>query len=206
MVAPNPVNNLKLELCRILLKTGALKFGVFKLTSGKLSPYYIDLRIIPSFPKALRRIMDLYEHLAVEDLKGKFDKIAGVPTSGIPFAVILAYKMDKPFIYVRKERKTHGIGRKVEGLLYPGEDVLIVDDLITTGKSIVEAVEAIKAEGGDASNALVLIDRDEGGRERLEKMGVKLHAFIDVKEVAQLLYNMEAITKEQYEEMLKSRG
>jgi len=188
------------------LKTGALKFGVFRLTSGKLSPYYIDLRVIPSFPKALRRIMDFYETLAVEELKGRFDKIAGVPTSGIPFAAILAYKIDKPFIYVRKERKTHGIGRKIEGLLYPGEDVLIVDDLVTTGKSIVEAAEAIKAEGGETSNALVLIDRGEGGKERLEKVGVKLHAFISVKEAAELLYGMEAITKEQYEEILKSRG
>ncbi|MEM2863704.1 MAG: orotate phosphoribosyltransferase [Candidatus Bathyarchaeia archaeon] len=200
------MEDMKLELCRILLKTGALKFGAFKLTSGKLSPYYIDLRIIPSYPKALRRIIEFYELLAAEELKGEFDKIAGVPTSGIPFAAILAYRMDKPFIYLRKERKTHGMERRVEGLLYPGEAVLIVDDLITTGKSIVEAVEAVKAEGGEAADALVLIDREEGGGEKLKERGVKLHAFMKIGEAAELLYKMEAITREQYEEIIGSRG
>lgn len=206
MVEGDPMNDLKLELCRILLKTGALKFGVFKLTSGKLSPYYVDLRIIPSFPKALRRIIDFYELLAAEELKGGFDKIAGVPTSGIPFAAILAYKMDKPFIYLRKEKKTHGMERRVEGLLFPGEDVLIVDDLITTGKSMGEAVEAIRGEGGEATDALVLIDREEGGEEKLREMGVRLHTFMKIREAAELLYGMEAITREQYEEILRSVG
>ncbi|MEM3108634.1 MAG: bifunctional DNA primase/polymerase, partial [Candidatus Bathyarchaeia archaeon] len=109
------MEDMKLELCRILLKTGALKFGAFKLTSGKLSPYYIDLRIIPSYPKALRRIIEFYELLAAEELKGEFDKIAGVPTSGIPFAAILAYRMDKPFIYLRKERKTMSLIEAARG-------------------------------------------------------------------------------------------
>ncbi|MEM2122704.1 MAG: orotate phosphoribosyltransferase [Candidatus Bathyarchaeia archaeon] len=206
MTGVGSINDLKLELCRILLKTGALKFGVFKLTSGKLSPYYVDLRIVPSFPKALKRIIGFYELLAAEELKGKFDKIVGIPTSGIPFAAILAYEMDKPFIYLRKERKTHGMEKRIEGLLYPGESVLIVDDLITTGKSIIEAVEAIRAEGGEAADALVLIDREEGGERSLKDMGVELHAFMKIREAAENLYDMEAITREQYEEILRSVG
>ena len=85
---------MKEELCQILMRIGALKFGVFTLTSGKTSPYYIDLRIVPSFPEAFRRISDLYVRLITEDLGvTNFDRIAGIPTAGIPFASLIAYHL-----------------------------------------------------------------------------------------------------------------
>jgi len=185
------------------LKTGALKFGVFKLTSGKLSPYYIDLRVIPSFPKALRRIIDFYKLLVKEMGFETFNKIVGIPTSGIPFAAILAHLLDKPFIYIRNERKTHGREKRIEGILDPGEKILVVDDLITSGRSIITSVEALRSEGGKVTDTIVLIDREEGSEKNLSKIGLRLHSFINIRTIAKILYDMEAITKDQYNEIIK---
>ncbi|MEM2896603.1 MAG: orotate phosphoribosyltransferase [Candidatus Bathyarchaeia archaeon] len=151
---------LKMEFCKALTKIGALKFGVFTLTSGKLSPYYIDLRLIPSFYNAFQLAIAIYESMALKEIKlSEFDRIAGIPTAGIPFASVLSYRLKKPFLYVRKGIKTHGGERKVEGMLLPGNRVLIVDDLITTGKSTLEAANSIIAEGGKINDVLVLTDR-----------------------------------------------
>jgi orotate phosphoribosyltransferase len=194
----------ELDFCRILLKTGAVKFGVFKLTSGKISSYYIDLRLILSFPDALKKVIELYEKLANEVGLNNFQRIAGIPTAGVPFASILAFKLNKPFIYVRKEAKPHGRERRIEGLLYPGDKILIADDLATTGKTIVNAVKSIKAEGGNVSNAIVLIDREEGAQEKLMKEDVNLKCFMKVSEVAKKLLELNAIDVKEYEKMIKA--
>ncbi len=193
----------ELDFCKILLKTGAIKFGVFKLTSGKISSYYIDLRLILSFPEALKKVIGFYEKLANSVGINNFQRIAGIPTAGVPFASILAFKLSKPFIYVRKEVKPHGRERRVEGLLYPGDKVLIVDDLITTGKSMLNAIDAIKAEGGIVTDAIVLIDREEGGGEKLMEENVNLKCFIKISEIAKKLLDMGAINIEEYEKMVK---
>ncbi|MEM3607198.1 MAG: orotate phosphoribosyltransferase, partial [Candidatus Bathyarchaeia archaeon] len=82
----------ELDFCKILLKTGAVKFGIFKLTSGKISSYYIDLRLILSFPEALKKVIEFYEKLVTSIGVNNFQRIAGIPTAGIPFASILAFK------------------------------------------------------------------------------------------------------------------
>jgi orotate phosphoribosyltransferase len=191
------------EICDILIKVGAIKFGTFTLSSGKLSPYYIDLRIIPSFPGAFRRTVEVLKDAAAKvDLK-KFQSIAGIPTAGVPYASVLAYTLGKPFLYVRKETKLHGRERRIEGVISPGSNVLIVDDLITTGKSALEAVQAIRSEGGVVTDALVLIDREEGGERSLREVGVKLHSFIKISKIARILFNMGAIDREQYNGIMK---
>ena len=188
------------EACKLLARIGAVKFGVFKLTSGKTSPYYIDLRLVPSFPDAFRFICDAYATMIEEELGLEaFDRIAGVPTSGIPFAAVVAFRLEKPFLYVRKEVKLHGRERRVEGVLAPGDRVILLDDLITTGKTLAEAAKAIRAEGGEVEHAFVLIDREEGGRDTLAQVGVRLHALMTVREMAKLLLDMGAIEEEQYE-------
>ena len=195
------------EACKLLARIGAVKFGIFKLTSGKTSPYYIDLRLIPSFPDAFRFICDVYASMIEEELGlDAFDRIAGVPTSGIPFAAVVAFKLEKPFLYVRKEVKLHGRERRVEGILAPGDRVVLLDDLITTGKTLASAARAIRAEGGEVEHAFVLIDREEGGRKTLEEAGVRLHSLMTVREMAKLLLDMGAIEEEQYELILRQIG
>lgn len=194
----------KKELCEILVRINALKFGAFILSGEKWSPYYIDMRIISSFPDAFRRVGEIYVELAKNVVKHEaFLRIAGIPTAGVPFASLLAFFLSKPFLYVRKEVKTHGRQRRVEGILHPGDSVLLVDDLVTTGGSLLEAADAIKSEGGVVKDALVMIDRQEGGEKALAKAGIKLHSLVRMSEAAQILYDMEAIDKEQLTGILK---
>jgi len=191
-------------LCNILVRLGALQFGMFKLTSGRISPYYIDLRIVPSFPSVFKKICDFYVKLLEEDIGiDSFDRVAGIPTAGIPFASIVAYLLDKPLLYVRKEERVHGRERRIEGIVKPGDRVVVLDDLITTGKSILTAIRALRGEGVVAEDAVVLIDRMEGGREKLEEEGVKLHSVASILDIAEILANSGVITDEQYRAIIR---
>lgn len=193
-----------LYLCNILVRLGALQFGMFKLTSGKISPYYIDLRVIPSFPSVFKKVCDFYVKLLEEEVGvDNFDRVVGIPTAGIPFASIVAYLLDKPLLYVRKEEKIHGRERRIEGVVKPGDRVVVLDDLITTGKSILNAVKALRGEGVVAENAVVLIDRMEGGKEKLEEDGVKLHSIASILDIAEVLNNSGVITDEQYRAIIR---
>jgi len=194
----------KAELSRILHKIGAIRFGTFKLSSGRTSPYYIDLRIVPSFPDVFQQVCDMYVKLIKTEVGAQsFDRIAGIPTAGIPFASLIAYRMKKPFLYFRPKAKLHGRERRIEGLLMPGNQVLLVDDLVTTGLSLRKATKAIRAEGGVVSDALVLLDREEGGKERLKKDNVTLHYLLTAREAANKLYELGAIEEDQLKTILK---
>lgn len=195
---------LKDEICTLLTRIGALKFGTFTLTGGRLSPYYVDLRIVPSFPEAFKIVENVFQSLAQNEIGlPKFDRIAGIPTAGIPFASVLAHLLHKPFLYVRKEVRTHGRERRVEGILYPGDKVLLVDDLVTSGGSLLNATDAVVAEGGVVEDALVLIDREEGGREALQDRKITLSCLLTMSEVAQVLHDKEVITRDQMTSILR---
>jgi orotate phosphoribosyltransferase len=195
---------LKKELCDVLIRIGALQFGSFTLSSGKLSPYYIDLRIVPSYPKVFQKVMKVYIETAKNDIDPeKFRRVAGIPTAGLPFASVLAYSLSKPLIYVRKEAKTHGRERRVEGILQSGDQVLLVDDLVTTGGSLIDAADAVRAEGGVVENALVLLDREEGGRRNLKNKGIALNCLATMSEISKMLYDVRTISEEQLKDILK---
>jgi len=194
----------KVELAKILHNIDALKFGLFKLTSGKVSPYYIDLRIVPSFPDAFRQICDFYGESITSQVGLKnFDRIAGVPIAGIPFASQIAYNLKKPFLYARKGVRLHGRQRRVEGILVSGDRVLLVDDLVTTGLTLKKAAKAVTAEGGIVKEAVALLDREEGGKEKLAKNGIQLHALLKISEVANTLYEIGAIDEESLKTIMK---
>ena len=191
------------QMANILLKLDVLKFGVFKLSSGKASPYYIDLRVIPSFPDAFREICDFYaEYIDNEIGLKNFDRIAGVPVAGIIFASQVAYNLKKPFLYVRKGVRMHGRERRVEGVLASGDRVLLIDDLVTTGLTLKKTIDAVRAEGGVVTDAVVFLDREEG-KQQLEKSGIKLHSLLKVGEIANTLYELGAIDHESLKTILK---
>jgi orotate phosphoribosyltransferase len=194
----------KAEMASILMKIDALKFGVFKLTSGKASPYYVDLRVVPSFPDAFTRICDFYAQAITSQIGLKtFDRIAGVPIAGIPFASQIAYNLKKPFLYIRKGLRRHGRQRRVEGILVSGDRVLLVDDLVTTGLTLRKAAESVRAEGGVVEKAVAFMDREEGGREKLAKNGIQLTTLLKISEVAKILYDVGSLDEESFKTIMK---
>ena len=199
-----PKQTVALEISRILNKIGAMQFGAFKLTSGKISPYYIDLRIVPSFPDAFQKVTDFYvEFIKKEIGLENFQRIAGIPVAGIPFTSMIAYNLKKPFLYIRKGVRLHGRQRRIEGILAPGDRVLLVDDLVTTGLSLRKAAKAIVAEGGVVTDAVVLLDRQEEGKQNLSKDKIKLHALLNISEIANDLYETGTIDGDQLKTILK---
>jgi orotate phosphoribosyltransferase len=192
------------EICKILKKTNAIEFGAYKLSSGRVTPYYVDLRVIPSFPDAFQRVSDILTNTVKQNLDIKsFDRVAGIPIAGTPFAALLAFRLNKPFLYTRQNLRLRGRERRVEGVLVPGDRVLLVDDLVTTGRSLIKAASAIRTEGGLVSDAFVLLDREEEGRERLAKNGINLHCVLRMGEAARILYELSVIDEEQLDIILK---
>ncbi len=189
------------EAALILHEAKALLFGSFKLTSGLDSPYYIDMRVIPSYPELFERVCDIYCEVIKAEVEG-FDKVAGVPTAGVPFATLVAYKLRKPFIYVRKQLRFHGQLKTVEGVLNKGDRVVLVDDLVSTGDSALKTVNAVREAGGVVEDVVVLVDREQGAAELLAKEGVRLHALMKVTDAARILYERGLLRREGYEVIL----
>ncbi len=191
------------ELCNILMRTGSLSFGTFKLASGILSSYYVDLRLIPSDPEAFHRVIQFYQTMVEPKLLKGVKRLGGIPTGGMAYAAVLAFNLSKPFLYVRKGAKGHGGERRIEGLLQPGDKVLVLDDVVTTGGSITEGVESIRAEGGVVEDAVVLLDRQQGGESKLREIGVKLHAFATMRRIVDRLAALGTIDESQRNEIVE---
>lgn len=178
------LDSIRGSVAGILVEAGALKVGEFRLTSGKVSRYYVDVRRVWGDPWRAGRLVSLAA-AAVGVLGLEFDVVAGVATGGIPLASMLALTLGAPLAYVRVERKGHGLGRLVEGADVRKARVLVVDDVATTGGSLGRAVEAVRAEGGIVEDALVVVDRLEGARERLEAAGVRLWSLTTLRDVVE---------------------
>jgi orotate phosphoribosyltransferase len=194
------------ELSRMLLKTGCLRFGTFKLSSGALSPYYVDLRLIPSDPEAFRKVIGYYSSVIQGEIAERSHSFAGIPTAGIAYGAVLAFNHRKPFLYVRREAKEHGTGRRIEGRLFPGVKVLILDDVVTSGSNLVNAIDAIRTDGGIVEDAVVLLDRQQGGAISLEKTGVKLHSFATISRICEILRDNGTIDESHYNQILDQIG
>lgn len=186
------------DLGRVLVKTGALRFGAFTLRDGKHTSYYVDLKSVPSFPSVFRKTIETYIWLLTERVGLKaFAAASGIPVGGLTFASVVAYELKKPLVYIRKGRIPGEAGRQVVGVVSPGMKVVILDDLVRTGSSIVRATDSIRREGGVVTDAVVLIDRLEGARQALSAHGVLLHALTEITELCDLLCEMQVIGEEQ---------
>lgn len=180
-------------LAPILWEGNCLDFGDFTLTSGQTSPYYVDLRLLPSHPLLFDHATNMAAKL-IEDMGLEYDRVCAVPTGGLPLGTLIAHKTEKPLIYVRKKGKKHGEEQKIEGELNAGEHVLVVDDLITTGGSILEAIDTLRTSEVRVDDCIVLLDRTQGGKENLANEGVSLHKVADIGPVVEKLYRSSKIS------------
>ena len=156
---------------------GALQFGEFTLASGAKSNYYIDIKKASTKPEVLSLIAEVMaEEMKAQGLSP--DRVAGVVLGSIPLATALSLKTGIPLLMVRKERKDHGTGRLVEGDLNSGDNVLVVEDVITTAGSSLKAINELRGEGAKVAHVMSVIDREGGGRENLADVGVELHALV----------------------------
>jgi len=191
------------DLAEGLLKIGALQFATSTLPDGSVSSYYVNLRALPSYPGVYRRVVEALSELVSKKV-AKADALCAVPLTGLLFASPVAVALRKSLIYTRMDKQENE--RLVEGEVRPGWNVVVVGDLATSGKTILSAAEAIRDEGGKVSSAVVLIDRLEGAREKLSKNGITLHAVTDMMELADALYSMDLISKENLKAITKSVG
>ncbi len=166
------------DLARMLLEVGALKFGRFELSSGKISDYYVDVKEASTYPEVLDAMTDALSEL----LPGDAEVIAGPELGGVPLVSVLSVKAGVPMAIVRKEEKGYGTGGRLVGSV-EGKKVVIVDDVATTGGSLLEAAEVIREEGGRVDTALVVVDRMEGAEESLKDAGIELRSVLTAEDL-----------------------
>ena len=163
---------------------GIIKFGRFTLKSGIESPFYVDLRPLASDPKILKRLANyLLDMLPLDN----FDLICGVPYAALPMATAMSLESYLPLIIKRKEAKEYGTKKMIEGIFQKGQNCLLVEDVITSGKSLLETIPEIENEGISVSDIVVVLDRQQGGKEMLESKGYRVHTLFTISEVCTIL-------------------
>ena len=185
------------EFSAFLYEKKIIRFGDFTLASGKKSPYYIDLRLVPSYPIYYRKMIKGLQNIITEDIGlENFHSLVSVPTGGLVVAASLAIEIVKPIIYVRKEAKEHGTGKAVEGVTCQDMKLLMIEDVVTSGGSVINAIKSIKDEKMQVTDAYAIVDRMEGATEALQAEGVKLHSLLTIKQIAESLFEQKLITED----------
>ncbi len=185
------------EFAIFLHQNDIIKFGDFTLASGKKSSYYIDLRLVASFPHIFRKMTKNLQKLVSEKTGlDNFDSLVAVPTGGLVIGSALAIETVKPLIYVRDKPKDYGTTKSIEGKIFSGMKVILVDDVITTGNSVINAIKQLKDAGLSISDVYVIINRLEGANNTLELEEVNLYQLTDVLEITTILFQEKLVSKE----------
>ncbi len=188
------------KVAAAIYESGLLKFGEFTLKNGTISPFYIDLRQAQSHPDTFAVIIDTYSEMLADTDESIF--LAGVPEAATPLAAATGYKLHRKLLQPRKVVKDHGTKSSVEGSFKQGDRVVLIDDLINTGESKLEAIEQLEAAGLAIEKFIVLVDREQGGIETIRKAGYVIEAALGIKALVESLFNQGKITQEQHDTVL----
>jgi orotate phosphoribosyltransferase len=173
---PNSLENIIKELYLI----GAIQFGSFILKNGALTPIYIDLRLIISSPALLLAVAEvMWEKMSA----CQYDVICGVPYTALPIATCMSLFHNLPMIMRRKEKKAYGTKQTLEGKFQPRQTCLLIEDVITSGSSILETANDCKSAGLVIKDVVVFIDREQGGKSKLQERELNVHAAVTLSEV-----------------------
>ncbi len=192
------------KVANALYQSGCLRFGSFKIKSGATSPYYIDMARVLAAPAQLCVLADV----AVKKIRklsavDPIDKLASIELKGALIVPSIACKLNLPAIIVRKEEKAYGVTGRIAGAdVEKGDNILFFDDVISEGLSKVEGVKPLQELGGNVKHMLVVVNREHGGKEKLEELGYKIHALVKISDVVASLSKDKHITKEQAEKVL----
>ena len=197
-----PIEQLE-SLVLTLFDIEAVRFGRFELHSGKISPIYIDLRLLASYPKALRQSAAAYRHILQDH---SFDLLAATPLAGLPIGTAISLDMNMPLIYPRQSAKSYGTGKQIEGRWEIGQTAVVIDDLITTGDSLLKGIAFLKAAGIRVQSAVVLIDREQGGKKTLNEQGYSLLSAMTLSQLLAILESKERITSRQRSQIIQWLG
>jgi len=192
------------KVANALYLSGCLKFGSFKIKSGAISPYYIDLARLLASPKQLCTIAEAaaeqIKHIMVSE---HINKLASIELKGALIVPSIACKLNLPCTIVRKEEKAYGVtGRTAGADIVKDDRILFFDDVISEGSSKLEGIKPLQELGGNITHFLVVVNREQGGKENLEKLGYKVHALAKVSDLVNSLYENRHISKEQANEVL----
>jgi orotate phosphoribosyltransferase len=187
-----------------LYRSGCLKFGTFRIKSGALSPYYIDLACLLSSPKELCSIVEIAaDTIGKIMVSDRIDKLVSIELKGALILPSIACKVNLPCVVVRKEEKAYGVTGRIAGAeVAQGENVLFFDDVVSEGLSKLEGIKPLEELGAHVKHLIVVVDREQGGRENLEKLGYKVHALAKISEIVDSLYLSKSISKEQADAVL----
>ncbi|XP_034042687.1 uridine 5'-monophosphate synthase [Thalassophryne amazonica] len=175
-----------------LYEANVVKFGEYKLKSGLISPIYVDLRVLVSHPSLMKQVSGLmYQRAQDEELK--FDSVCGVPYTALPLATIICATNELPMLIRRKEAKDYGTKKMLEGSFSEGDTCLVIEDTVTSGSSILETADLLHKHGLQVTDAIVLIDREQGAVDMLASRGIKLHPVISMFKLLNVLQAAECI-------------
>ncbi|CAI6360499.1 unnamed protein product [Macrosiphum euphorbiae] len=187
-----------------LYDINALKFGTFQLKSGELSKYYLDLRVIVSYPKILKQVCTLVSTTILKDEANSKNQVrlCGVPYTALPIATIVSIDTNLPMLIRRKEQKTYGTKKLIDGEYSCGDDVIVIEDVITSGASILETVIDLEKSNLNVSNVIVLVDRQQGGMQRLSERGLKINSLFNITEIVTILKEEGKLSDEVYQSVI----